>query len=285
MMTMVRRVCLLLLLLPLSGCAGMFFHPMSEHIRDPGDVGMEYRDVRFEADDGVMLHAWFLPAETDEAIGTVVFLHGNAENVSTHLAAVHWLPERGFHVFLFDYRGFGHSEGRPGIAGVHRDSEAALRTTAELEDVDEDRIVVFGQSLGASVAITLVAEVGERYAVRALVADSPFRSYRGIAREKFGEFWLTWPFQWPLSLTIPSRFDPERFVAEVSPIPLLLLVGDADRIVPPQHGRDLFKLARPPVEIRTGEGMGHIQLLRIESERDYLVTWMERQLAEHRSDQ
>lgn len=269
---------LLAVVLAVSGCAGMFFHPMEEHVLDPADHGIAYRDIWFEAADGVRLHGWLLPAETDESTGTVVFLHGNAENVSTHIAAVYWLPEHGFNVFLFDYRGFGRSGGRPDIAGVHRDAAAALEHVVTLPGVDPDRLAVFGQSLGASVSITVVAEMGREAGVRALVADSPFSSYRGIAREKFGGIWLTWPLQLPLSLTVPERFDPIRFVDRIAPIPLLIVVGEADRIVPPEHGRSLYQAARPPVELREGEGAGHIQTLTIRGEREYLAQWLRRWL-------
>ncbi len=273
------RIALLLpLLLVLTGCAGLFFHPEREHRLDPADHGIVYEDVYFTSSDGLALHGWWLPARAEEPHGTVVFLHGNAQNVSTHIAAVYWLPAEGFNVFLFDYRGFGRSEGRPDFAGVHRDSEAALREALARPDVDPGTVAIFGQSLGASVAITVTAEIGHELGVRALVADSPFSSYRGIAREKFGEFWLTWPLQWPLSWTISDRFAPVDFVHRVSPIPLLLMAGDRDTIVPPHHAQLLYETAEPPVELRRASTAGHAQSLLVEGEREYLAEWLEQRL-------
>lgn len=268
---------LLLMVALLQGCAGLFFFPEREHRLDPADHDIVYEDVWFTTEDDVRLHGWWLPA-AGEADGTVLFLHGNAQNVSTHIAAVHWLPDQGLNVFLPDYRGFGKSEGRPDFAGVHRDAEAALQTVLERDDVDPDRLIVFGQSLGASVAITLVGERGHAAAVRGLVADSPFSSYRGIAREKFAGFWLTWPFQAPLSRTISDRFDPIDRVHRIAPIPLLLLAGDEDRIVPPHHAQRLFEAAGDPVELRRASPAGHTQALTIRGEREYLVDWMRQQL-------
>lgn len=273
-----RAVLLLLVLVWLPGCAGVFFQPMKEHVLEPADHGIQYEDIWFASMDGVDLHGWFLPATTAQAEGTVLFLHGNAENISTHVAAVAWLPERGFNVFLFDYRGYGRSEGRPDLAGVHRDAEAALRRLSTLPGVDTDRVIVFGQSLGGAVAITLVAEAGHVYGVQGVAADSPISSYRGIVREKLGDFWLTWPLQWPLSWTVTTDFDPVRHVASVSPIPLLVLVGERDTIVPPHHGQRLYRAAEPPAEIRQATGAGHIQSLGVTGERDYLVDWMRHRL-------
>ncbi|MCC5811625.1 MAG: alpha/beta hydrolase [Ectothiorhodospiraceae bacterium] len=274
-----RLALLVLALLLLNGCASLFFFPEREHRLDPADHDIAYEDVTFTSGDGLRLHGWWLPARTgEEPLGTVLFLHGNAQNVSTHIAAVYWLPAEGFNVFLFDYRGFGRSEGQPDFAGVHRDSEAALRKTLGRPEVEAGSVVVFGQSLGASVAITLTAEIGHELEVRGLVADSPFSSYRGIAREKFAGFWLTWPLQWPLSWTISDRFAPVEFVHKVSPIPLLLMAGERDTIVPPHHAQLLYETAEPPVELRMASTAGHTQSLLVEGEREYLVRWMTEQL-------
>ena len=83
-------------------------------------------NVFFKTSDGLALHGWFLKAR--DARGTVLVLHGNAENISTHASGVLWLVPEGFNVFIFDYRGYGRSEGRPTVAGVHKDADAALET-------------------------------------------------------------------------------------------------------------------------------------------------------------
>lgn len=271
-----RLVLLLAVVAMLAGCSRLFFFPESGHRWDPATVGIEYEDVWFQAEDGTRLHGWFLPA--DEPRGTIVFLHGNAENISTHIGAVHWLPERGYNVFLPDYRGFGLSEGRPDFQGVHLDARAALEHVADRDDVEEGTLVVLGQSLGGSVAITTVARHGEACGVQALIADSAFSSYRGIAREKFGEIWLTWPFQWPLSLSISDRFAPVDHVGDVSPIPLLLIAGEDDAIVPPHHSKDLYAAARPPVDLWRFRDVGHTQAFARADVRDGLVAWLDETL-------
>ncbi|MFL6647184.1 MAG: alpha/beta hydrolase, partial [Sulfurifustaceae bacterium] len=98
----------------MAGCTGVFFQPYRTLVRTPDDIGLAYEDVRFKTADGVVLHGWFLPANAT-ACATVLFLHGNAENISTHIGSVYWMPRYGFNVFLPDYRGYGASSGTPSL--------------------------------------------------------------------------------------------------------------------------------------------------------------------------
>ena len=148
----------------------------------PGKFGLAYEPVHFASEDGTGLYGWFLPAR-GEAAATVLFLHGNAENISTHIASVAWLPARGFNVFLFDYRGYGASGGKPTLAGAQHDTEAAMQVLLLRADIDRSRIVVFGQSLGGALAAYYVAHARSRDAIRALVSDSAFQLPGYRARE------------------------------------------------------------------------------------------------------
>jgi uncharacterized protein len=270
-----RRLSAALLVLLLPACAGLFFQPYNAYVRTPADIGLGYQDVEFEAADGVRLRGWFLPASTP-ACGTVLFLHGNAENISTHIGSAYWLPARGFNVLLFDYRGYGASSGSPSFAGIQEDIEAGMRYLLGRADLNRSRIAVYGQSLGAAAAIYYVAHSAHRSMIRALVAESAFASYTGIAREKMASFWLTWPFQWIPLLTISNRYSPLAAVAEVSPIPLLLVHGDRDRIVPMAESARLYAAAREPKEFWKIEGAGHIEAFRSEELRGRLASYLRR---------
>ena len=122
---LVAPVCVILF-----GCGHLLFFPNTRLDITPDEIGMLYDDVFFASDDGTVLHGWFLYSrpEGPEASPTVLFLHGNAGNVGTHLGGAYWLPSQGFNVFLIDYRGFGRSSGQAGLVGVHADAAAALRT-------------------------------------------------------------------------------------------------------------------------------------------------------------
>lgn len=258
------RTFLLLVTLHLGACTGLLFHPQRALVLTPDRMGLAYRDVWFEAADGPRLHGWFLPADPDAVRGpacTALFLHGNAENISTHLASVRWLPEKGTNVFLFDYRGYGRSAGEPSLPGLHLDTEAALGAVFAMPGVDPDRIVVFGQSLGGTVAITALARSAYRHRIQALVTEGAFSSYRGIAREKLAGFWLTWPLQWPLSLTIDNQYEPLEAIGRINPVPVLIIHGLTDRVVSPHHAEALYAAAGEPKELWLVPGADHIQAL------------------------
>ena len=259
----------------LSGCTQLFFHPHSLLIDTPERHGIEYRTENFQATDGTALNAWFLPAKNgDKAKATILYLHGNAENISTHFRSIAWLPAEGFNVLALDYRGFGASEGAPSLAGMQLDIDAAMRHLLAHKDVDPDRIVIFGQSLGGALAIHYAAHSAYRANIRAVVIDSSFADYRQIAREKLAGFLLTWPLQWLPWLTVNNGYAPIASVAALSPLPLLLIHGDKDAVIPPQHSRKLFDKAGEPKELWIVPGAGHTQSLGSETARKKLIEFL-----------
>ena len=111
----------------LSGCTRLFFFPMQQHVGVPSELGYAYQDVFFSnAEDGIRLHAWLIDPKPARR-GVVYFLHGNAENISTHFRATVWLLESGYQVFALDYRGYGLSQGKPDVPEVFSDIEAGAR--------------------------------------------------------------------------------------------------------------------------------------------------------------
>jgi len=257
----VRTVLALLAALAASGCTGAFFHPHRVLVQTPDRVGVRYESLVLRAADGVDLSAWFMPA-TGKPRATVLFLHGNAENISTHFMSVAWMPAEGFNVLALDYRGYGESEGKPSLPGIQLDIDAALTALRARPDVDPRRIVLFGQSLGGALAIHYAARGAQRDALRAVIADSAFSDYRAIASERLATSAVTWPFQWLPALVIDNDYSPLTSVAEVSPLPLVLMHGEADTIVPPHHAQRLFEAARAPKELWLLPGARHIQWVR-----------------------
>ena len=262
----------------LAACTAVFFQPHRVQVLTPDKLGLRYEEMRFKTRDGLELYGWFIPAK-GPALGTVVQLHGNAENISTHFTSLAWMPARGFNLFAFDYRGYGASEGSPTLEGVQLDMDAAMQAVLSRSDIDKDRIVMYGQSLGGALAAYWVAHTQHRDRVRALILESAFSDYVDIAREKFTDHWFTWPFQWIPDLSVDDRFSPLPGMASISPIPLLVLHGDQDRTVPMHHGRRLYQAAREPKELWIVPGAGHIQTTGDPAVRERLVAWLRGALA------
>jgi fermentation-respiration switch protein FrsA (DUF1100 family) len=258
-----------------SGCTSAFFQPQRALFSTPDRVGVRYETVSLRAVDGVELVGWFMPA-AGKARATVLFLHGNAENISTHFMSVAWMPAEGFNVLALDYRGYGGSAGSPSLPGAQLDIDAALAGLLARPDVDARRIVLFGQSLGGAFAIHYAARGARRGALRAVISDSAFADYQMIVKEKMADFFLLWPLQWLPKLTVDNDYSPLASIAEVSPLPLVLIHGEADAIVPPLHAQRLYEAAKAPKELWMLPGTGHIQSMRDPALRQRLGDYVRR---------
>lgn len=248
-----------LLLLLLAGCVErMFFYPDSAQYTRPGQFGLQHEDVSIATADGVRLHAWWLPAK-GTALGSVLHLHGNAANVGNHLPLVAWLPGAGFNVLMLDYRGFGRSQGKPTLDGVVEDAAAALRHLRSRPGVDGGRLVVLGQSLGGATALRLLAR--DSGGVRLAVIEAAFASYRGIARDAAMQSVVLAPLL-PLALpALPAaRHDPLAALGSLR-VPLLIVHGTADEVIPFRHGELLAAAAPAGTEFIRVDGARHMESL------------------------
>lgn len=271
----------LLALLPplfLAGCTGLVFQPARELPGTPTDLGLDYREIRFEAADGVALHGWFLPAR-GEARGTVVQAHGNAANIAGHVRSVAWLTGHGYNVFAFDYRGYGRSAGTPDMPGVHRDTVAALDTADGLDDLPRRRLVLLGQSMGGAIAIVVSARLPADRAPGVLVADSAPRSYRAVAREQLAGWWPTWPVSVPLSWLVTGDYAALEAAGRLPAIPKLFIGNTRDQTIPFAHARRLHAAATPPADCWRIAQPGHVTTFANARLREAFLAWLDAALA------
>ena len=195
--------------------------------RTPADIGADYTDVSIRTSDGVRLHGWFLPGDSDRVL---LFFHGNAGNISHRLESIRQFLRLGLSVLIIDYRGYGQSEGRATEQGIYRDAEAAWQYLVETKGTPEGRILLFGRSMGASAAAYLAAH----HRPLALVVESSFTSVPDIAGEYYP--WL------PVRLLMRNRFDSLSRIRAYRG-PLLQSHGTDDEIVPFAMGKKLFDAA------------------------------------------
>ncbi len=220
----------------------MIFFPTSTLAYNPADLGMPYEDVHFRTTDDVALHGWMVPRLGSDV--TLLFLHGNAGNIGDRVENVRRLHEIGLSVFIFDYRGYGLSEGSPSEQGLYEDAQAAYAHLSSRHDIDPERIAIFGRSLGGAVAVDLASRVP----CRKLILESTFTSAADMAGSML-------PFL-PMKRLITERFDSADKIDKISAT-LLQFHGTRDEIVPYRLGQALHELAPDPKEFVPIPGATH----------------------------
>ena len=218
------------------------FFPDKHMAFSPTEFGLEFEDIRFRAADGTRLHGWMIPARESRAM--ILFCHGNAGNISHRLDNVRRLIDLGMSVFIFDYRGYGLSEGRAGEKGMYIDSDAAYDTAQDTAAVAGSKLVIFGRSLGGVAAVYL----GAARDPSGIILESTFTNLGAMAAVHF-----------PVPMagkTLAKRFDSLGRIARVK-APLLFTHGDCDDIVPFALGKQLYDAAPEPKEFYEISSAGH----------------------------
>ncbi len=206
------------------------FFPMKEITSTPASVGLAYEEAWFDTSDKKRLNGWFIPGE--DAKFTLIFCHGNAGNIGHRLEKILMFRDLGLNVFIFDYRGYGKSEGAPSEAGLYEDVKAAYDHLTKGRKIPKDNIILYGESIGGAVAIDLARKAD----ARALITEETFTSVKDMAR-------LAYPFV--PRFVFSSRFDCVSKIKNVACSKLIIHSVD-DEIVPFYLGEKLFNAAAPP---------------------------------------
>jgi hypothetical protein len=206
----------------------------------PIQEGMKYKEVTFGSKDGKKLNGWFIPADNPKNV--LLFCHGNAGNISHRMESIRIFYEMGLSVFIFDYRGYGKSEGVPSEGGTYLDAEAAWEYLITQEHYEASQIILFGRSIGGSIAAKLAADKNPK----ALIIESSFTSIADLGAEIY-------PFL-PVRLLSRFRYDTLKYVKEVKS-PMLVIHSSDDEIIPFSHGEALFEAANLPKEFLKIRGL------------------------------
>jgi fermentation-respiration switch protein FrsA (DUF1100 family) len=235
---------LILILLIYFMQSNLVYHPQKNILVTPSNLGLQYEDVTFHTDDEVALHGWFVPKDSVKV--TVLYFHGNAGNISGRMQTIQLLHQIGLNVFIFDYRGYGQSQGRPSEKGTYQDAEAAWQYLTMNRHIADSNIVIMGRSLGGSVAAWLSA----RQNSAAVVIESTFTSAGDLGADLYP--WL--PVRW----MIQYEYNTLDYLEQIES-PIFMAHSRDDQIVPFHHGKTLFKSAKDPktfVELEGTHGSG-----------------------------
>ncbi len=198
----------------------------------PAAINLPYEDVYFKTQDGVTLNGWFIPKEG--ARYTLLFCHGNAGNISHRLSKIEMLHHLGINIFIFDYRGYGKSAGRPSEKGLYRDADAAYGYLIETKGISKENIIAYGESLGGAVAV----ELASHKELKALIVEEAFTSVADVAK-------TIYPFL-PKGV-LSSKFDSVSKIKDIR-APKLIIHSRDDEIIPFRMGKMLFDAAAQPKE-------------------------------------
>jgi len=207
------------------------YYPERVLSADPSSIRLQFESVSFKTADGVRLFGWFIPSQS--ARGVLLFFHGNAGNISHRLESIQIFHQLGLDVFIFDYRGYGQSEGKPTEQGTYKDAEAAWRYLIEERQVSPNEVIVFGRSLGGAVASWLV----QSHTPGVLILESTFTSLPDIAATLY-------PYL-PVRPLLRFEYDTAAYLSKID-CPVLIVHSRDDEIMPFSHGRRLFEMAKEP---------------------------------------
>ncbi len=209
------------------------YFPRTRLVAEPGDIGLEFESVELVTKDNINIHAWYIPHPYERAV--ILFCHGNAGNISHRLESIQLFHRLGLSTFIFDYRGYGRSKGKPSEKGTYLDAEAGWDYLVNEKSIPPEKIIVFGRSLGGAVA----AKVAMDNNPGALISESAFSSIKTLASEMY-------PF---LPVRTFFRFEyPTADYTRETECPILVVHSRDDEMIGINHAHTIFDAAKEPKE-------------------------------------
>ncbi|MDX8376865.1 MAG: alpha/beta fold hydrolase [Mariprofundales bacterium] len=216
------------------------YAPMAEYVAKPNDFGLDYSVVKITSSDNEQIHAWYMPHP--EAKYTILFLHGNAGNISTRLYLYSLWHQDKFNILTLDYRGFGHSTGLPDETGVHADAQAVYNYLREQMAVPAQQIIICGRSLGAAVA----AHLAHKKTAAALILETPFTSLGDMTD-------VYYPWLPHLRFLTRNKFKTNAIINQIS-MPTMIIAASEDDITPHRMAEELYENAGNGIIFRSITG-------------------------------
>jgi len=224
----------------------MLYFPEKEIWQTPDTISLKYDEIYFKTKDGLNISGWYIPAENEK--GVLLFCHGNAGNISHRVDSIKIFNSLNLSVLIFDYRGYGKSEGKPSEYGTYLDAEAAWDYLVNVKRKSPESIILFGRSLGGAVA----AELAMRKKSAALIIESCFTSVPDLGKTFYP--WL------PIKLLSKFKYSTIDKIGSIN-CPKLIVHSPEDEIISFRHGEMLYEKAFQPkdfLKIKGGHNEGYL---------------------------
>jgi hypothetical protein len=234
------------------------YNPLQEVIYTPDELGLDFEDVTLQSADGLKLNGWYVPANSSNP--TILFCHGNGGNIMHRLDTINVFYNLGLNCFIFDYRGYGKSEGKPSEEGTYLDARAAYDWLVNVKKLSPNNIIIFGRSIGGSIAAQLASKV----AAKSLILESTFTSYADMGKK----FYPYMPVRWFARF----KYSTIDYIKDVH-CPVMVIHSRNDELVPFEFGLELYESSNEPngfVEIYGNHNDGFL----VSSER-YKKAWLD----------
>ncbi len=251
---------LLVLSLLLTGCSSIIYQPDNYLYALPSRFNVKFEAFSLPSIDGTKLSAWRMLSKKPNPKNLLLYFHGNAQNLTSHFANSVWMMEHDYEVIIFDYRGYGISEGKPEPKGVSEDGLAFLNYTYDhFKKGNFQRFIVYGQSLGGAIALKSLEDFKHRDEISLLVLDSTFLSPREVAREKTF---------WPLSLIVTNAYTADPKLTHLT-MPVLSIHSTEDFVIAYKLGQELYKkiTTAPTKDFWTFNNRGHGDVFFVENKK------------------
>lgn len=225
------------------GCTNIFFQPDRFSYSTPEKFNLKYQSFYFDSKDGTKLHAWKVHRKEKfkQSSGTIILFHGNAQNLSSHWLNLAWMTEFGYDLMIFDYRGYGQSEGVAHQKGIHEDSIKALEVAYDWSKENKSFFIAYGQSLGGAIMARAIADFKQATEIKLIVLDSTFLSYQKIALKKLFDSCLFSLFSPLAFILVNDDYAPENILDKLPGTNYLVMHAPMDPIVPYSLGKKVFK--------------------------------------------
>ena len=221
----------------------LIFKPSSTQVGTPKDLGIEFDDLYFKSTDNVTLHGWFIDKGSEH---TIVWVHGNGGNISHRIPGLKNLYDNTkYNIFIFDYRGYGKSDGSVSESGSYQDSFSATEFLNKTYSIEPNQLILFGKSLGCAIACEIAAKINPL----ALLLESPFTSARNMAKFRF-------PFMPGIEYLISDKFNTCAKINQLN-CPIMFIHGDSDRTIPIKMAITLYKSYQYSKFFLEANGAGH----------------------------